>query len=132
MQKLLFADGDIEMPAKQRHEQPPDDETQYAGNSVLDDGMTWMAPVSVKSDELFSATAAYRGEFLGSPPVKSPAWGELGELDALNKELAKKAAARAHRRQHLTLTARRLGHCRGEEVLPRERATHQNVYFPEW
>ena len=74
----------------------------------------------VKSDELFSANAVTVVNFWFT--TCSPCVGELGELDALNKELADKGW------QVLVGRPRHEQDCR-KLVLAKKGATYQNVYF---
>ena len=67
----------------------------------------------VKSDELFSANAVTVVNFWFT--TCSPCVGELGDLDALNKELAEKGGA--------------LIGVNAKDVLAKKGATYQNVYF---
>ena len=70
----------------------------------------------VKSDELFSANAC------------SPCVGELGDLDALNKELADKGGALIGVNA-FTLDGDETAIAEAKEVLAKKGATYQNVYF---
>ena len=86
MQKSM--DGDMSMPAGSDTSNPPDDGSMqkfpaFEGKDL--DGNT------VKSDELFSANAVTVVNFWFT--TCNPCVGELSELDALNKELAKKGGA---------------------------------------
>ena len=80
----------------------------------------------VKSDELFSANAVTVVNFWFT--TCSPCVGELGELDALNKELADKGGARIGVNA-FTLDGDETAIADAKEVLAKKGATYQNVYF---
>ena len=101
-------DGAMSVPAGSDMTTPPDDGSMqkfpaFEGKDL--DGNT------VKSDELFSANAVTVVNFWFT--TCNPCVGELSELDALNKELAREGR-RPHRRQHLHAGRRRNGNFRGE------------------
>ena len=80
----------------------------------------------VKSDELFSANAVTVVNFWFT--TCSPCVGELGELDALNKELADKGGALIGVNT-FTLDGDETAIAEAKEVLAKKGATYQNVYF---
>ena len=80
----------------------------------------------VKSDELFSANAVTVVNFWFT--TCSPCVGELGELDALNKELADKGGALIGVNA-FTLDGDETAIAEAKEVLTKKGATYQNVYF---
>ena len=80
----------------------------------------------VKSDELFSANAVTVVNFWFT--TCSPCVGELGELDALNKELADKGGALIGVNA-FTLDGDEAAIAEAKEVLAKKGATYQNVYF---
>ena len=80
----------------------------------------------VKSDELFSANAVTVVNFWFT--TCSPCVGELGELDALNKELADKGGALIGVNA-FTLDGDETAIAEAKEVLAKKGATYQNVYF---
>ena len=80
----------------------------------------------VKSDELFSANAVTVVNFWFT--TCSPCVGELGELDALNKELADKDGALIGVNA-FTLDGDETAIAEAKEVLAKKGATYQNVYF---
>ena len=80
----------------------------------------------VKSDELFSANAVTVVNFWFT--TCSPCVGELGELDALNKELADKDGALIGVNA-FTLDGDETAIAEAKEVLTKKGATYQNVYF---
>ena len=80
----------------------------------------------VKSDELFSANAVTVVNFWFT--TCSPCVGELGELDALNKELADKGGALIGVNA-FTLDGDETAIADAKEVLAKKGATYQNVYF---
>ena len=93
-------DGDMSVPAGSDMTTPPDDGSMqkfpaFEGKDL--DGNP------VKSDELFSGNAVTVVNFWFT--TCNPCVGELAELDALNKELAEKAAARSSASIRLRLTA---------------------------
>ena len=80
----------------------------------------------VKSDELFSANAVTVVNFWFT--TCSPCVGELGDLDALNKELAEKGGALIGVNT-FTLDGDDAAISEAKDVLAKKGATYQNVYF---
>ena len=80
----------------------------------------------VKSDELFSANAVTVVNFWFT--TCSPCVGELGELDALNQDLAKKGGALIGVNA-FTLDGDETAIADAKDVLAKKGATYQNVYF---
>ena len=80
----------------------------------------------VKSDELFSANAVTVVNFWFT--TCNPCVGELGELDALNKELANKGGALIGVNA-FTLDGDETAIADAKDVLAKKGATYQNVYF---
>lgn len=80
----------------------------------------------VKSDELFSANAVTVVNFWFT--TCSPCVGELGELDALNQDLAKKGGALIGVNA-FTLDGDETAISDAKDVLAKKGATYQNVYF---
>ena len=121
MQKSM--DGDMSMPAGSDTSNPPDDGSMqkfpaFEGKDL--DGNT------VKSDELFSANAVTVVNFWFT--TCNPCVGELGELDALNKELANKGGALIGVNA-FTLDGDETAIADAKDVLAKKGATYQNVYF---
>ena len=121
MQKSM--NGDMSMPAGSDTSTPPDDGSMqkfpaFEGKDL--DGNT------VKSDELFSANAVTVVNFLFT--TCNPCVGELSELDALNKELAKKGGALIGVNT-FTLDGDEAAISEAKDVLAKKGATYQNVYF---
>lgn len=121
MQKSM--DGDMSMPAGSDTSNPPDDGSMqkfpvFDGKDL--DGNT------VKSDELFSANAVTVVNFWFT--TCNPCVGELGELDALNKELTKKGGALIGVNT-FTLDGDEKAIAEAKDVLAKKGATYQNVYF---
>ena len=121
MQKSM--DGDMSMPAGSDTSNPPDDSSMqkfpaFEGKDL--DGNT------VKSDELFSANAVTVVNFWFT--TCNPCVGELSELDALNKELAKKGGALIGVNS-FTLDGDEKAIAEAKEVLAKKGATYQNIYF---
>ena len=121
MQKSM--DGDMSMPAGSDTSTPPDDGSMqkfpaFEGKDL--DGNT------VKSDELFSANAVTVVNFWFT--TCNPCVGELGELDALNKELANKGGALIGVNT-FTLDGDEAAISEAKDVLAKKGATYQNVYF---
>lgn len=121
MQKSM--DGDMSMPAGSDTSTPPDDGSMqkfpaFEGKDL--DGNT------VKSDELFSANAVTVVNFWFT--TCNPCVGELGELDALNKELANKGGALIGVNT-FTLDGDEKAIAEAKEVLAKKGATYQNIYF---
>ena len=116
-------DGDMSMPAGSDTSTPPDDGSMqkfpaFEGKD-LDGNM-------VKSDELFSANAVTVVNFWFT--TCNPCVGELSELDALNKELAKKGGALIGVNT-FTLDGDEAAISEAKDVLAKKDATYQNVYF---
>ena len=80
----------------------------------------------VKSDELFSANVVTVVNFWFT--TCSPCVGELGDLDALNKELADKGGALIGVNA-FTLDGDETAIADAKDVLAKKGATYQNVYF---
>ena len=80
----------------------------------------------VKSDELFSANAVTVVNFWFT--TCSPCVGELGDLDALNKELAEKGGALIGINA-FTLDGDEAAISGAKDVLAKKGAAYQNVYF---
>ena len=121
MQKSM--DGDMSMPAGSDTSNPPDDGSMqkfpvFDGKDL--DGNT------VKSDELFSANAVTVVNFWFT--TCNPCVGELSELDALNKELAKKGGSLIGVNT-FTLDGDETAISEAKDVLAKKGATYQNVYF---
>ena len=121
MQKSM--DGDMSMPAGSDTSNPPDDGSMqkfpaFEGKDL--DGNT------VKSDELFSANAVTVVNFWFT--TCNPCVGELAELDALNKELAKKGGTLIGVNTS-TLDGDKAEISDAKDVLMKKGATYQNVYF---
>ena len=116
-------DGAMSMPAGSDTSNPPDDGSMqkfpaFEGKDL--DGNT------VKSDELFSANAVTVVNFWFT--TCNPCVGELGELDALNKELANKGGALIGVNT-FTLGGDEKAIAEAKEVLAKKGATYQNIYF---
>ena len=121
MQKSM--DGDMSVPAGSDMTTPPDDGSMqkfpaFEGKDL--DGNT------VKSDELFSANAVTVVNFWFT--TCNPCVGELSELDALNKELAKKGGALIGVNT-FTLDGDEAAISEAKDVLAKKGVTYQNVYF---
>ena len=121
MQKSM--DGDMSMPAGSDTSTPPDDGSMqkfpaFEGKDL--DGNT------VKSDELFSGNAVTVVNFWFT--TCNPCVGELSELDALNKELAKKGGSLIGVNT-FTLDGDETAISEAKDVLAKKGATYQNVYF---
>lgn len=121
MQKSM--DGDMSMPAGSDTSTPPDDGSMqkfpaFEGKDL--DGNP------VKSDELFSANAVTVVNFWFT--TCNPCVGELSELDALNKELAKKGGSLIGVNT-FTLDGDEAAISEAKDVLAKKGATYQNVYF---
>ena len=121
MQKSM--DGDMSMPAGSDTSNPPDDGSMqkfpaFEGKDL--DGNT------VKSDELFSGNTVTVVNFWFT--TCNPCVGELSELDALNKELAKKGGALIGVNT-FTLDGDEKAISEAKDVLAKKGATYQNVYF---
>ena len=116
-------DGDMSVPAGSDMTNPPDDGSMqkfpaFEGKDL--DGNP------VKSDELFSANAVTVVNFWFT--TCNPCVGELAELDALNKELAKKGGALIGVNT-FTLGGDEAAISEAKDVLAKKGATYQNVYF---
>ena len=116
-------DGDMSVPAGSDMTNPPDDGSMqkfpaFEGKDL--DGNP------VKSDELFSANAVTVVNFWFT--TCSPCVGELGDLDALNKELADKGGALIGVNA-FTLDGDETAIADAKDVLAKKGATYQNVYF---
>ena len=116
-------DGDMGVPAGSDMTNPPDDGSMqkfpaFEGKDL--DGNP------VKSDELFSANAVTVVNFWFT--TCNPCVGELSELDALNKELAKKGGALIGVNT-FTLDGDEAAISEAKDVLAKKGATYQNVYF---
>ena len=116
-------DGDMSVPAGSDMTNPPDDGSMqkfpaFEGKDL--DGNT------VKSDELFSANAVTVVNFWFT--TCNPCVGELSELDALNKELAKKGGALIGVNT-FTLDGDETAISEAKDVLAKKGVTYQNVYF---
>ena len=116
-------DGDMSVPAGSDMTNPPDDGRMqkfpaFEGKDL--DGSP------VKSDELFSANAVTVVNFWFT--TCNPCVGELSELDALNKELAKKGGALIGVNT-FTLDGDEAAISEAKDVLAKKGVTYQNVYF---
>ena len=116
-------DGDMSVPAGSDMTNPPDDGSMqkfpaFEGKDL--DGNP------VKSDELFSANAVTVVNFWFT--TCNPCVGELSELDALNKELAKKGGALIGVNT-FTLDGDEAAISEAKAVLAKKGVTYQNVYF---
>ena len=116
-------DSDMSVPAGSDMTTPPDDGSMqkfptFEGKDL--DGNT------VKSDELFSKNAVTVINFWFT--TCNPCVGELSELDALNKELAKKGGALIGINS-FTLDGDEKAIAEAKEVLAKKGATYQNIYF---
>ena len=116
-------DGDMSVPAGSDMTNPPDDGSMqkfpaFEGKDL--DGNP------VKSDELFSANAVTVVNFWFT--TCNPCVGELAELDALNKELAKKGGALIGVNT-FTLDGDEAAISEAKDVLAKKGVTYQNVYF---
>ena len=116
-------DGDMSVPAGSDMSMAPDDGSMqkfpaFEGKDL--DGNP------VKSDELFSANAVTVMNFWFT--TCNPCVGELSELDALNKELAKKGGALIGVNTS-TLDGDEAEISEAKDVLAKKGVTYQNVYF---
>ena len=116
-------DGDMSVPAGSDMTTPPDDGSMqkfpaFEGKDL--DGNT------VKSSELFAKNAVTVVNFWFT--TCNPCVGELGELDALNKELAEKGGALIGVNT-FTLDGDETAISEAKDVLAKKGATYQNVYF---
>ena len=120
-------------------QQPTDDAMSVPAGSdtttPLDDGSMQKFPAfegkdldgnPVKSDDLFSGNAVTVVNFWFT--TCNPCVGELAELDALNKELAKKGGALIGVNT-FTLDGDEAAISEAKDVLAKKDATYQNVYF---
>ena len=124
-------DGAMSVPAGNDTTTPPDDGSMQKS----DDGSMQKFPTfegkdldgnTVKSDELFSANAVTVVNFWFT--TCNPCVGELSELDALNKELAKKGGALIGVNT-FTLDGDEAAISEAKDVLAKKGVTYQNVYF---
>ena len=122
MQKSM--DGDMSMPSDQN-----------GAGKMAEQGSMQKFPAfegkdldgnTVKSKELFSANAVTVVNFWFT--TCNPCVGELSELDALNKELAKKGGALIGINS-FTLDGDEKAIAEAKEVLAKKGATYQNIYF---
>ena len=116
-------DGDMSVPAGSDMTNPPDDGRMQkfpAFEGKYLDGNP------VKSDELFSTNAVTVVNFWFT--TCNPCVGELSELDALNKELAKKGGALIGVNT-FTLDGDETAISEAKDVLAKKGVTYQNVYF---
>ena len=116
-------DGDMSVPAGSDMTNPPDDGSMqkfpaFEGKDL--DGNP------VKSDELFSGNTVTVVNFWFT--TCNPCVGELSELDALNKELAKKGGALIGVNT-FTLDGDEAAISEAKDVLAKKGVTYQNVYF---
>ena len=116
-------DGDMSVPAGSDMSMAPDDGSMqkfpaFEGKDL--DGNP------VKSDELFSGNAVTVVNFWFT--TCNPCVGELSELDALNKELAKKGGALIGVNT-FTLDGDEAAISEAKDVLAKKGVTYQNVYF---
>ena len=116
-------DGSMSVPAGSDKTTPPDDGSMqkfpaFEGKDL--DGNT------VKSSELFAKNAVTVVNFWFT--TCNPCVGELGELDALNKELAEKDGALIGVNT-FTLDDDEAAISEARDVLAKKGATYQNVYF---
>ena len=132
-------DGAMSVPAGNDTTTPPDDGSMQKSDDgsmqKSDDGSMQKFPTfegkdldgnTVKSDELFSANAVTVVNFWFT--TCNPCVGELSELDALNKELAKKGGALIGINS-FTLDGDEKAIAEAKEVLAKKGATYQNIYF---
>ena len=120
----MSMDSEMSMPAGDDMSMVPDDGSMqkfpaFEGKDL--DGNP------VKSDELFSGNAVTVVNFWFT--TCNPCVGELSELDALNKELAKKGGALIGVNT-FTLDGDEAAISEAKDVLAKKGATYQNVYFP--
>ena len=130
MQKSM--DDDMSMPAGDDMSMPSD---QSGADKMAEQGSMQKFPAFegkdldgnvVKSDELFSGNAVTVVNFWFT--TCNPCVGELSELDALNKELAKKGGALIGVNT-FTLNGDEAAISEAKDVLAKKGATYQNVYF---
>ena len=116
-------DGDMSVPAGSDMSMAPDDGSMqkfpaFEGKDLEGN--------PVKSDELFSGNAVTVVNFWFT--TCNPCVGELSELDALNKELAKKGGALIGVNT-FTLDGDEAAISEAKDVLAKKGVTYQNVYF---
>ena len=116
-------DGAMSMPAGSGTSNPPDDGSMQKFPAFEGKDLDGNA---VKSDELFSGNAVTVVNFWFT--TCNPCVGELGELDALNKELANKGGALIGINS-FTLDGDEKAIAEAKEVLAKKGATYQNIYF---
>ena len=116
-------DGDMSVPAGSDMTTPPDDGSMQKFPSFEGKDLDGN---EVKSDDLFSANAVTVVNFWFT--TCNPCVGELSELDALNKELAKKGGALIGVNT-FTLDGDEAAISEAKDVLAKKGATYQNVYF---
>lgn len=116
-------DGDMSIPAGSDTSNPPDDGSMQKFPAFEGKDLDGNA---VKSDELFSANAVTVVNFWFT--TCNPCVGELSELDALNKELAKKGGALIGVNT-FTLDGDEAAISEAKDVLAKKGATYLNVYF---
>ena len=119
----MSIDSDMSMPAGDDMSMVPDDGSMqkfpaFEGKDLEGN--------PVKSDELFSANAVTVVNFWFT--TCNPCVGELSELDALNKELAKKGGALIGVNT-FTLDGDEAAISEAKDVLAKKGVTYQNVYF---
>ena len=130
MQKSM--DGAMSMPAGDDMSMPSD---QSDADKMADQGSMQKFPAfegkdldgnTVKSDEMFSGNAVTVVNFWFT--TCNPCVGELSELDALNKELAKKGGTLIGVNT-FTLDGDESAISEAKDVLAKKGANYQNVYF---
>ena len=130
MQKSM--DGDMSMPAVDNMSMPSN---QSGADKMAEQGSMQKFPAfegkdldgnTVKSEELFSGNAVTVVNFWFT--TCNPCVGELAELDALNKELAKKGGSLIGVNT-FTLDGDKAAIADAKDVLMKKGATYQNVYF---
>ena len=134
-------DGDMSMPAGDDMSMPSDQsgagkmDDQSGADKMAEQGSMQKFPAfegkdldgnTVKSDELFSGNAVTVVNFWFT--TCNPCVGELSELDALNKELAKKGGSLIGVNT-FTLDGDETAISEAKDVLAKKGATYQNVYF---
>ena len=134
-------DGDMSMPAGDDMSMPSDQsgagkmDDQSGADKMAEQGSMQKFPAfegkdldgnTVKSDELFSGNAVTVVNFWFT--TCNPCVGELSELDALNKELAKKGGSLIGVNT-FTLDGDEAAISEAKDVLAKKGATYQNVYF---
>ena len=139
MQKSM--DGDMSMPAGDDMSMPSDQsgtgkmDNQSGADKMAEQGSMQKFPAfegkdldgnAVKSDELFSGNTVTVVNFWFT--TCNPCVGELAELDALNKELAKKGGALIGVNT-FTLDGDEAAISEAKDVLAKKGVTYQNVYF---